>query len=35
VKKIVEEDFRGIITVTSEKGDGSIFTIEFPIKKER
>jgi signal transduction histidine kinase len=33
VKKIVEEDFRGTITVASKKGDGSVFIVEFPINK--
>jgi signal transduction histidine kinase len=33
-KKIIEEDFHGIITVTDNGGNGSVFTVTFPIKKE-
>ena len=32
-KNLVEKDFGGIISVKSQKGEGTVFTIAFPLRR--
>lgn len=35
VKRIVEKDFKGIVEVESEVGEGSVFTVKLPVEHDR